>query len=167
MTSARPAQESEVEPLQTLIPPDLGRVADEHAVAEPFDEFDEPGAVAAGLYPDDHFAREAGIEAADIIRLMIQLGELDRTVCCIAVANSLLTRVEVHTTIDSHGRLLRGLMRKLSLPQLERSSRRCLLHHIRTLHGRNVTGGVVEASPDSAFPSRTGGRPAGTAGKGE
>jgi hypothetical protein len=59
-------------------PPDLRSVADEHAVAEPLDQFDEPGAVTAGLDPDDHLAGEGGIEAADIIPLVIQLGEADR-----------------------------------------------------------------------------------------
>jgi hypothetical protein len=81
-------------------------VADQHLVAESLDEFDEPGAVAAGLYADDHLSREGGIEAADVIRLMIQLGESDRRVSGIAVANSLLTCVEVHATTDSHGHLL-------------------------------------------------------------
>ncbi|MDQ3816675.1 MAG: hypothetical protein M3362_03160 [Acidobacteriota bacterium] len=88
--------------------------------------------LAAGFYPDDHFAREAGVEAADAIPFMLQFAEVERTVSRVTVANSLLTRVKVHTTINSHGHLLRGLMRKLSLPQLERSSRRCLLHHITT-----------------------------------
>jgi hypothetical protein len=96
------------------------------------DEFDEPSAVAAGLDPDDHFASQGGVEAADFIHLMVQLGELDLTISRVAVGDGLLTGVEVHTTIDSHGHLLRGLMRKLSLPQLERSSWRCLLHHITT-----------------------------------
>lgn len=63
---------------------------------------------------------------------MIQFSELDRTVSRIAVANSLLTRVEVNSTLDRHRHLLRGLMRKMSVPPLEASSRRCLLHHITT-----------------------------------
>src|SRR5215207_5145407 len=50
----------------------------------------------------------------------------------IAVTDSLLTRVKVDSTIDTHGHLLRGLMRELCLPQLEGSSRRCLIHHITT-----------------------------------
>jgi hypothetical protein len=48
------------------------------------------------------------------------------------VADSLLTRVKVDPTMDSHGHLLRGLTRKMSLPQLACSSRRCMLHHITT-----------------------------------
>lgn len=95
-------------------------IADKHLVAETFDQLDEPGAVAAGLKADDHVAREAGVEVAEVIRLMIQLGKLDCAVRCIAVANSLLTRVKVHTTINSHGHLIRGLMRKMRLPQLTR-----------------------------------------------
>ena len=67
--------------------PDLGRVADEHAVAQSFDEFDEPGAVAARLDPDDHLTGECGIESADIVLFMIQLGESDLPVCRIAVAD--------------------------------------------------------------------------------
>lgn len=42
--------------------------------------------------------------------------------------------VEVHTTINSHGHLLRGLMHKVSLPQFARGRWRCLLHHITVLH---------------------------------
>jgi hypothetical protein len=87
-------------------PPDLGRVADEYLMAEPLDEFDKPGTVPAGFDPDDHLAREAEIEATDIIPLMTQFSELDRPVGRIAVANSLLTRVKVDSTINSHGHLL-------------------------------------------------------------
>lgn len=42
--------------------------------------------------------------------------------------------MEVLATIESHGHLLRGLVLKLSLPQPEGSSRRCLLHHVTALN---------------------------------
>lgn len=99
-------------------------------MAEPPDEFNEPSGITAGLDSDDHVAGEGSIETADIIPLVVQLGEAYLTADRVAVTNSLLTRVKVHTTINSHGHLLRGLMRKVSLPQLARASRRCLLHHI-------------------------------------
>jgi hypothetical protein len=99
-------------------PPDLCAVANEHAVAESLDWLDEPGGLTAGLSADDYFARESGVEVAEFIRLMIQLGELDRTANCIVAANSLLTRVEVIFPIDSHWHLLRGFMCEVSLPQL-------------------------------------------------
>jgi hypothetical protein len=51
-------------------PPDLGSIADEHLVAEALDEFDEPSAIPAGLYPNDHLPCERGIEATNIL-LMI------------------------------------------------------------------------------------------------
>jgi hypothetical protein len=114
--------ESRVPPVILLPPlrqsPDLRSVADEHAVAEALDEFDEPGAVAARLDPDDHLAGECGIEPADIISLVIQLMEADLTPGRVAVTNGLLMRLEIHTTIDSYGHLLRGLMRKVTLLQL-------------------------------------------------
>lgn len=47
--------------------PDLGRIPNEHPVAEALQQFDESCAVAAGLYPNDHFACQAGVEATDII----------------------------------------------------------------------------------------------------
>jgi hypothetical protein len=84
-------------------PPDLGRIADEYAVAESLDECNELHAVPAGFEPDDDLAGEARIEAADVIPLKIQLGELNRPVSSIAVANSLLTCVKGDSTIDSHG----------------------------------------------------------------
>lgn len=65
---------------------------------------------------------------------MIQLGGLNRTVCRVAVADGLLTRAEVRTTIDSRGHLLRGPVRKPGLAQLEGSSRGRLLHHITALN---------------------------------
>ena len=126
-------------------------------MAEPFDEFDEPGAVAAGLWPDGDFPRQAGIEAADVIQLVIQFLEPDLTVGRVAVAGGLLTRVKIHTTIDNHGHILGGLMRKVSLPQLECSSRRCLLHHITTVlkqdqrTGRLTHGTVREVLTKSAY----------------
>jgi hypothetical protein len=73
----------------------------------------------------------------------------------VAVTESLLTRVEVNSKIDGHGHLLRGLVREMSLPRLERSSRGvpASSHHIRleSLHmprkgqvkrldGRDATG---------------------------
>lgn len=50
--------------------------ADEHLVAETLDKSDEQRAVAAGLNADDHVAREARVEIAEDIRLMIQLGSV-------------------------------------------------------------------------------------------
>jgi len=39
-------------------------------MAEPLRQLDEPGAVAAGLRPDDYVARELSVEAADIIAVV-------------------------------------------------------------------------------------------------
>jgi hypothetical protein len=89
-------------------------------VAEPLDERYESGTVTTGLYPHDHFASEGGVETTDIIPLMVQLGEAYLAAGQVAVTNSLLTRVEVDSTIDSHGHLLRGPMHKMSLPQFTR-----------------------------------------------
>lgn len=94
----------------------LGRVADEELMTEPLRQLDEPGAVAAGPQPDDDLARELSVEAANVIAVVSSLSQADLPAGRVAVTNSLLTRVEVHTTIDSHGYLLRDLMRKVSLP---------------------------------------------------
>lgn len=53
----------------------MPRFADEHLVTEALDEFDEPSAVTAGLDADDHFTREGGIEAANILPFMRELDE--------------------------------------------------------------------------------------------
>ena len=64
---------------------------------------------------------------------MTQFSELDRTVSRIAVADGLLKCVEVNSTIDGHGHLLRGLMRKVSFPELTREL------EVRALSHENLT----------------------------
>ena len=59
-----------------------------------------------------------GCVAANIILLMIQLSAIKHAVGSIAVANSLLTCMEVNATISCHRHLLCGLMRKMSVSQL-------------------------------------------------
>ena len=46
----------------------------EHLTAQALDEFDEPGAVTAGLNADGDFAGEGGMEAADIVPHMVPGG---------------------------------------------------------------------------------------------
>lgn len=48
----------------------LGRVADEDLMTELLQQLDAPGAVAAGLQPDDHVTRELSIEAANVIAVV-------------------------------------------------------------------------------------------------
>jgi hypothetical protein len=102
--------EFSVTPVVLLLAPgaaaDFDRIAEPHPVAETRRQLLEPGAVAAGLQPDNDLAGEPGIEAAEVVTLVMKLPVVYLAVRRVTVADRVLTRVEVHPTIDRHRHLL-------------------------------------------------------------
>jgi hypothetical protein len=75
-----------------LLPP-FGSAADLGGVAEPYfkpefsEQLLEPGAVAAGLQPNDDLAGESRVEAADVIPLVMKLQVMYLAVVRVTVAD--------------------------------------------------------------------------------
>jgi hypothetical protein len=61
-------------------------------MAEILDEFDEPGAVTAGLDPDDHLADEGAVKSAGVIPFVVELGGAYLAADRVAVTNRVVLK---------------------------------------------------------------------------